>query len=473
MFTRRAKLLWLLLLFSDLILLALAFEIAYLARANVPGLRLFYLNPEVAGTLLLTAGVLWTGIGTALQVYRRAASFRPGPLFRLPVSQAFWFGLTLPTAIYLLKLGEVSRSFLALFVFLALLLQAVYRLLAPRMRQFLRQEFTAPRNYLIVGTGPKAVELARCIEQNEDHGDRILGFVWEAEKKQEPAEALSLGKPVWDLASLPAMLEQHIVDEVLVAVSKEQLEKLEDLLLTCEEQGIKTRVLVDFFPHLRSDISLDKLEHLPLLTFSRTPENEYLLFLKQAMDLALGVVVLVVSAPLLAAIALLVRLTSPGPAIYRQLRCGLNGRKFWFYKFRSMYLDADQMQEQVAHLNEMDGPVFKSSRDPRVTPLGRFLRRTSLDEFPQLFNILRGDMSFVGPRPPLPQEVAQYEKWQRRRLRMKPGLTCLWVLEGRNQLNFARWMKLDMEYIDNWSLSLDLKILLLTVPHVLTGRGAS
>ncbi|MGH9786175.1 MAG: sugar transferase, partial [Terriglobia bacterium] len=254
---------------------------------------------------------------------------------------------------------------------------------------------------------------------------------------------------------------------------KDQLEKLEELLLTCEEQGIKTRVLVDFFPHLRSDISLDKLEHLPLLTFSRTPENEYLLFLKQAMDLALGVVLLVLTAPLLAAIALLVRLTSPGPAIYRQLRCGLNGRKFWFYKFRSMYQDADQMQAEVAHLNEMDGPVFKSSRDPRVTPLGWFLRRTSLDETPQLFNILKGDMSFVGPRPPLPQEVAQYEKWQRRRLRMKPGLTCLWVLEGRNQINFARWMKLDMEYIDNWSLSLDFKILLLTVPRVLTGRGAS
>ncbi|MGH9786937.1 MAG: nucleoside-diphosphate sugar epimerase/dehydratase, partial [Terriglobia bacterium] len=189
MFTRRAKLLWLLLIFFDLILLALAFEIAYLARANVPGLRLFYLNPAVATALLLTAGVLWTGIGVALQVYRRAESFRPGPLFRLTVSQAVWFGLTLPTAIYLLKLGEISRSFLVLFVFLALLLQSVYRLMARRMRQFLQQEFTKPRHYLIVGTGPKALELARRIEQNEDHGDRILGFVWEAERKQEPAEA--------------------------------------------------------------------------------------------------------------------------------------------------------------------------------------------------------------------------------------------------------------------------------------------
>ena len=138
-----------------------------------------------------------------------------------------------------------------------------------------------------------------------------------------------------------------------------------------------------------------------------------------------------------------------------------------------MYEGADQQQLELAHLNEVDGPVFKIARDPRVTPLGRFLRKTSLDELPQLFNILKGDMSFVGPRPPLPQEVAQYEKWQRRRLRMKPGLTCLWALEGRSELNFARWMKLDMEYIDQWSLALDFKILLWTIPRVLSGRGAS
>ena len=182
---------------------------------------------------------------------------------------------------------------------------------------------------------------------------------------------------------------------------------------------------------------------------------------------------LVVGALPLGLIALLVRWSSPGPAIYRQLRCGLNGRKFWLYKFRSMYQDAEQTQHQVAHLNEMDGPVFKIARDPRATPIGRLLRKTSLDELPQLFNVLKGDMSFVGPRPPLPQEVAQYEQWQRRRLRMKPGLTCLWALEGRNELNFARWMKLDMEYIDNWSLALDFKILLRTIPRVLSGRVAS
>jgi exopolysaccharide biosynthesis polyprenyl glycosylphosphotransferase len=269
------------------------------------------------------------------------------------------------------------------------------------------------------------------------------------------------------------MIEEHIVDEIIFAVSKAQLERMEEFFLACEEQGVKTRVLVDFFPHLRSEIALDRLESMPLLSFSNAPENEYLLFLKRALDLALASTLLIAAAPLLLLIAVLVRLTSPGPAIYRQLRCGLNGRKFQLLKFRSMYQDAEQMRPSVEHLNEMDGPVFKSSRDPRVTSVGRFLRKTSLDELPQLLNILKGDMSFVGPRPPLPDEVARYEKWQRRRLRMKPGLTCLWALAGRNQLNFTQWMQLDMEYIDNWSLALDFKILLRTIPRVLSGRGAS
>jgi len=191
------------------------------------------------------------------------------------------------------------------------------------------------------------------------------------------------------------------------------------------------------------------------------------------VDLLLAAALLLGTAPLLLVLATLVRVSSPGPVLYRQLRCGLNGRRFWLWKFRSMRQDAEQRRPQVEHLNEMDGPVFKSSRDPRVTPVGRILRKTSLDELPQLFNILKGEMSFVGPRPPLPEEVAQYEKWQRRRLRMKPGLTCLWALAGRNQLNFAQWMQLDMEYIDNWSLTLDFKILLRTIPRVLSGRGAS
>jgi lipopolysaccharide/colanic/teichoic acid biosynthesis glycosyltransferase len=170
--------------------------------------------------------------------------------------------------------------------------------------------------------------------------------------------------------------------------------------------------------------------------------------------------------------ALIIKLTSQGPILFKQRRCGLNGRHFVMYKFRSMVDNAEQMRVEMEALNEMDGPVFKSSRDPRVTFIGKIIRRFSIDELPQLFNVLRGDMSLVGPRPPIPQEVARYERWQRRRLSMKPGMTCLWQISGRNEVSFDDWMKLDLVYIDNWSLLLDLKILLKTVPVVLLGRGA-
>ncbi|HWP84552.1 MAG TPA: sugar transferase, partial [Terriglobia bacterium] len=371
------------------------------------------------------------------------------------------------------KLGEISRSFVGLFLLFNFAVQATYRLSARRMRSFLQRGFADRRYYLIVGTGRRAAEVARLIEKNKDHGDRVIGFLREGEGKNLEDEALRERYPVGDLTELHRMLEEHIVDEVVFAVSRPRLDKLEEMFLLCEEQGVKTRVLVDFFPHFQSEITLDRLEHLPLLTFSNAPENEYLLFLKRMFDLLLAALLLILLAPLLAIIAALIRLTSPGPAIYRQLRCGLNGRRFWLYKFRSMYQDADQDRKFLAYLNEKDGPVFKIARDPRVTPIGRFLRRTSLDELPQLYNILKGEMSFVGPRPPLPEEVSRYERWQRRRLRMKPGLTCLWILEGRSELSFARWMKLDMDYIDQWSLALDFKILLRTIPRVLTGRGAS
>jgi exopolysaccharide biosynthesis polyprenyl glycosylphosphotransferase len=269
------------------------------------------------------------------------------------------------------------------------------------------------------------------------------------------------------------MLQDHVVDEVIFAVSKQDLESMEDIFIACEEEGVKTRVLVNFFPHLHAEVYVEKLQSVPMLTFSSAPENEYLLFLKRLFDTAFSAILLVLLSPLFLIVAILIKLSSRGPAIYSQIRCGLNGRRFRLYKFRSMHKDAEDHFADVQHLNELDGPAFKSSRDPRITPLGRYLRRLSVDEWPQLFNIVKGEMSFVGPRPPVPQEVERYERWQRRRLRMKPGLTCLWALEGRNQLDFRRWMRLDLDYIEHWSLLLDFKILFRTIPRVLSGRGAS
>ncbi len=219
-------------------------------------------------------------------------------------------------------------------------------------------------------------------------------------------------------------------------------------------------------------MELHQFEGFPLLSFSTTPTNEALLLIRRILDVALAAFLLVVTFPVSLITALLIKLTSPGPVLFKQERCGLNGRLFVMYKFRSMVGNAEQLRFELDALNEMDGPVFKSSRDPRITLIGKIIRRFSIDEVPQLYNVLRGDMSLVGPRPPLPQEVARYERWQRRRLSMKPGITCLWQISGRNEVSFDDWMKLDLTYIDNWSLLLDLKILLKTVPVVLLGRGA-
>jgi exopolysaccharide biosynthesis polyprenyl glycosylphosphotransferase len=248
---------------------------------------------------------------------------------------------------------------------------------------------------------------------------------------------------------------------------------MEDLFLALHEQGISTRFALNLFPHTRAQVRMEELDGVPLLTFSTAPEQLVPMLAKRAIDVSVALLLMLLAMPVVAAIAVLIKLTSGGQVLYRQTRCGLNGRRFTLYKFRTMVEGAEDRQEELRHLNEMNGPVFKLERDPRVTRFGRFLRKFSLDELPQLWNVLRGDMSMVGPRPPIPDEVAQYERWQRRRLSMKPGLTCLWQVSGRNQIDFDRWMELDLEYIDSWSPWLDLKILAKTVPAVLTGRGAS
>jgi lipopolysaccharide/colanic/teichoic acid biosynthesis glycosyltransferase len=208
-----------------------------------------------------------------------------------------------------------------------------------------------------------------------------------------------------------------------------------------------------------------------LLTFSAAPHDYIRLVVKRVTDVLIAVASLVTLSPFMFLIALLIRLTSPGPAVFRQVRCGLNGRRFVFYKFRSMCDNAEELKSSLMHLNQKS-TAFKISNDPRLTALGRFLRKFSIDEWPQLWNVLKGDMSLVGPRPAVPEEVTMYQNWQRRRLRMRPGLTCLWALAGRDGLDFDTWMKLDMEYIDSWSLGLDWNILLRTIPRALTGRGA-
>jgi exopolysaccharide biosynthesis polyprenyl glycosylphosphotransferase len=239
--------------------------------------------------------------------------------------------------------------------------------------------------------------------------------------------------------------------------------------------GIRSRLPVPVGSHRIAKPVLESFDDLPVITFNPVKEFGGALLFKYSFDRLAAAVLLLLLSPLLLVIALLIKATAQkwsDPVFYGQTRCGLNGRQFTLWKFRSMEPNADRKLDELALMNEMTGPVFKMRNDPRVTKLGRWLRKASLDELPQLWNVLVGEMSLVGPRPPLPHEVARYDRWQRRRLSMKPGITCIWQVSGRNKLSFETWMQLDLEYIDNWSLGLDLKILCKTVYVVATGYGA-
>jgi exopolysaccharide biosynthesis polyprenyl glycosylphosphotransferase len=350
-------------------------------------------------------------------------------------------------------------------------LLVLFRLKAGSLVGVIRREFGAPHYVMVVGSGDRAISMGRALEASARYGIRLVGFVSEDGAGHSCEVRLKETYPVYPQAALHDVLRKHVIDEVIFAVDSRRLPDLEEALLQCDEEGVRTRVAVDFFPHVNSEVYLDRLGDAPLLTFSAAPHDEIRLMLKRGIDVLLAVCGLVLLGPVMVLIALLIRITSPGPAIFRQVRCGLNGRMFVFYKFRSMCNDAEQMKAQLQHLNQKQ-LAFKIPDDPRLTVVGRWIRKFSIDELPQLWNVLKGDMSLVGPRPAVPEEVEQYKRWQRRRLRMRPGLTCLWALAGRDRLDFETWMRLDMQYIDTWSLALDWKIILQTIPRVLTGRGA-
>ncbi|MEK7752859.1 MAG: sugar transferase [Acidobacteriota bacterium] len=455
---------------SDVVLTALAFQAAYQIRLRLRFERVFFLTPPVHALLLGYAILTWVLIGMSLGIYERLDSAKARVILRDGLRQCALAGVALVIFEYVLRL-DLSRPFLALFVALAGALTCLFRLNAGRLARLVRREFAAPHHILIVGLGDRARKAAGIIEQSSDTGTRLIGFL-SGDQERPPSIRIGAEYPVYSLADLDVLLQRHVIDEILFAVDSNQLADLEEVFLFCDEEGVRTRVLVDFFPHVNSDVYLDRLGAAPLLTFSAAPHDEIRLLAKRAGDILLGGAALIVAAPAMALIALAIRLSSPGPAIFRQVRCGLNGRRFVFYKFRSMCRNAEELKPGLAHLNARDDVVFKIPNDPRLTPIGKFLRKFSIDEWPQLWNVLKGDMSLVGPRPAIPEEVEQYKRWQRRRLRMRPGLTCLWAVSGRDALDFESWMKLDMQYIDTWSLALDWKIMLRTIPRVLTGKGA-
>jgi exopolysaccharide biosynthesis polyprenyl glycosylphosphotransferase len=484
MLKERARILAASIFLLDLACVAIAFLLAFSLRSTilpriVPQAFAGPFYPLTAYLPLLPLGLaIW---GALLLTSGRYRSHRTVPLLdeawaivRVCTGGSVLFTLCLYILridVRLLGRDQISRSWVLLFgVFSALLLLGEKLFLRISSR-YLRSRGFNYRTVLIVGTNAAALRIAESIHGHRFWGYRILGFVANGVPGEEPwpGRYPLLG----GIDEIPAILEKSVVDDVIFAVNRRDLDRLEDLYLSLQEQGIRTRFAVNLFPHTLARVQLEELDGMPLLSFATGPTSQLPLMAKRLLDVALSALLLLLGLPVVAAIATLIKITSHGDVLFRQTRCGLNGRIFTLYKFRTMVENAEQQRRELEHLNEMNGPVFKLRSDPRVTALGRFLRRFSLDELPQFWNVLRGDMSLVGPRPPIPDEVARYQRWQRRRLSMKPGLTCLWQVSGRNQIDFDRWMQLDLEYIDSWSPMLDLKILLRTIPAVLSGRGAS
>jgi exopolysaccharide biosynthesis polyprenyl glycosylphosphotransferase len=480
MFERRSALLGFLSRLVDLGLTALSFPLAYWVRMRVltrmvaPGV----VQPAIYpfwnyGRLFAGILIIWFLIGHFLRIYRDI-ELRSRQQLVFDAAKIIILGLiALNAALYFVRADYISRAFILTIAAVNFVVVVAGRMILLGGSRRLRDKLQRFHYCLIVGLGQNARELASLIEQSEPMGLRLIGFVDPGTQSESRIGGLKSQYPVFALADAYGILQNHVVDELLFAVNNDELERLESLIDRCHKEGIRTRVDLGFFPRTFPRVHLENLRHVPLLTLGSTPNNEFALFAKRAADLIVSALALIVLAPLLVILAILVRLSSPGPILYRQTRCGLNGRRFTLYKFRSMVANAEELRTDLEAFNELEGPAFKMKNDPRCTAVGRWLRKFSLDELPQLWNVLIGDMSFVGPRPPLPPEVERYAPWQRRRLRMRPGLTCLWTLEGRNRLSFDRLVQFDLAYIDNWSLWLDLKIFLKSIPHVALGRGAS
>lgn len=465
MFSRQSRKSRLLFGLAEIVLIAASFAAAYKTRQSLELTHEFYLQQPIILLLFLVSSLAWIMAGRWLAVYDHLESAQPAEVVVRSIRQAAVATTAIILFAYMARL-ELSRLFLGLFIVLSVTLILAMRLAARYLTPAIRQ-LSAETHILIVGSGEPARRIARLIEDNRAYRLRLLGFLDGA------PSTIELGRTyeVRPLSTLSSLLAGHVVDEILFAVDSQQLAQMEDVILLCEEEGVRTRFAVDFFPHINANVYLDRLGPAPLLTFSSAPTDELRLLVKRVADTAAALAGLILAAPLMFVLGILIRLSSPGPVFFGQTRCGLNGRLFTMYKFRTMCDGAEERKAEVAHLN-VKTTAFKVPNDPRVTPIGRWLRKFSIDELPQLWNVVRGEMALVGPRPAVPSEVEQYKRWQRRRLRMRPGLTCLWTLAGRDTLDFEEWMRLDLAYIDQWSISLDWSILLRSIPYVLMGKGA-
>ena len=444
--------------FVDLILLLVALHVSTILSETGSG--------GYSGLIWFAAGAsaVWIVASTALRHYDPWAEHEPGDdaamVTVLVMSVATVLGLVNVFAPNIVALPKIGYFLVAFWPATLLLRLLVFRLLSKR---------EAPLDeVLIIGTGA----LGRCTAEDPQRRarHRVVGYLHFPGESRHGIRGEVLGEST----DLEAKLKTIPVSEIYIAGNMlKQAEAMQACVGICERFGVPFAIpACNFRLRLARPINGHAVSD-GYIHYSSVDPKPHQMALKRLFDIVCSGVALWVTLPLLPLMALLIKLTSRGPVLFRQPRIGLHGRPFNILKFRSMVANAEQLQESLRKHNEQSGPVFKIKRDPRITPIGRFMRKYSIDELPQLINVLRGDMSIVGPRPPVPTEVAKYEAWQRRRLSVRPGITCIWQVSGRNEISFEQWMYLDLQYIDHWSLAQDVSLVFKTFPVVLTGRGAS
>lgn len=370
---------------------------------------------------------------------------------------------------HIFSLKPFSHYFIISFSLVNLISLYTFRIITYKVFRYFRANGHNISN-IILYADDRSMNIIDSILEHKEWGFRIMMII---------SDSLAIRKKYGDTIriypdkiSIKNLLDIDIIDEVIYCSQKRNVEKINNLIDICEEIGVTFRLQSTLTFKKVSNTHITHFQDTPFITFKNTPRNNVALTWKSFTEFWFSFIMLFLLSPIMVLIALLIKLTSKGPIIFKQERVGLRGRKFYIYKFRTMVQNAEELKTQLQALNESDGPAFKIKRDPRITPIGSVLRKTGLDELPQLFNVLKGEMSLIGPRPPLPEEVEKYKRWHLRRLSVKPGITCTWqIIPNRNNVQFDNWMKLDIQYIDDWSIKKDLILIFQTIKTIFYGTG--
>jgi len=457
--------------FIDTLVTIISFILASYARNAV---RYFYAFGGVTDwrdhwICLIIIVLLWRGILGDQEAYvgQRFTSLKAEILI---LTKTVLLGTVLILTIAFFLKSKIPRTLIISFAIINVSLLTLEKIALHEIINFMRRKGQNQKDVLVVGAGDMAREFIESVNRYPDWGLRIRGIV--CFYKRDVGKERFGHKLVTTTHNIRSYLNRTHVNEVIVALPAKYLGSAEEVIAICDQIGTPVRIISPFFKNLISKAKTDTIHGLPIIKFTSVERNELEAAAKRVLDIAASFVLLVTLFPVFAIIALLIKLGSKGPVLYPWRVVGQNNRDFVGYKFRTMVAGADELKKDLMDRNEMQGPVFKLKDDPRITRVGKWLRKYSLDEIPQLWSVLKGDMSLVGPRPPSRQEIDRFQFWQRRKISSRPGMTCLWQVNGRNKINnFDDWCRLDLEYIDNWSLWLDVKILVKTIWVVIRGTG--